>query len=337
MRPKNGISPTSTEYFRPEINVCPHCQSKLKFCHTVSRKVVSTLTGVKKIINMGYRCGNAKCDFSHVVYRSAEAESLSMKHTTYGMDVIALVGHLRFKEHKTRTEIALELNQRGIKTTDRNVQLLYERYALLLRASSDSYVKEVLEKVVEDHGGIVLSIDGVQPEKGNETLYVIREVLSGTIMAAKSLTNSAASELMEFIKPILEWNFPILGFVSDGQLSIRLAIESLAPTIPYQYCQYHYLKDIAKPVVEQDRKLKTSVKKGLRGIREIERKSLKASPLESEVVQGYTAAIRSVLLEEGEIPLNLPGQTVYEKTKAIHQSLKACLDQKGGTNPLKFV
>ena len=30
-------------------------------------------------------------------------------------------------------------------------------------------------------------MDGVQPEKGNETLYVIRELLSGTIVAAKNV------------------------------------------------------------------------------------------------------------------------------------------------------
>lgn len=64
-----------TKYFRPEINHCPHCGSKLEYCHTVSRKAVTTLEGVFKIVNMGYRCCNEQCSRRETVYRSAEDES----------------------------------------------------------------------------------------------------------------------------------------------------------------------------------------------------------------------------------------------------------------------
>jgi hypothetical protein len=80
-------------------------------------------------------------------------------------------------------------------TTERNVQKLYERYSILLHASAKIHAKKVFQEVTEEHGGIILSIDGVQPEKGNETLYVIREVLSGTVVAAQNLKSSAAIKL----------------------------------------------------------------------------------------------------------------------------------------------
>ncbi|MEW9673699.1 hypothetical protein ABLT31_33420 [Ammoniphilus sp. 3BR4] len=48
-----------------------------------------------------------------------------MKYVTFGMDVLALIGQLRFKEHKHRGEIAEELLHRGIKTSERNVQKLF--------------------------------------------------------------------------------------------------------------------------------------------------------------------------------------------------------------------
>jgi len=321
--------PQETKYFRPEIHHCPHCGSKLEYCHTVSDKTVTTLNGVFKIVNMGYRCSNGLCSNRETVYRSAEAESYSMKYLTFGLDVLALVGQLRFREQKHRSEIAEELLHHGIKTSERTVQTLYERYSLLLRASLNEHVQQALQQVVEEHKGIVLSIDGIQPEKGNETLYVIREVISGTIVAAKNVKSSSTEELKELIQPILELGFPILGFISDGQLSIRKAIEELAPDIPYQYCQYHYLKDIAKPVVDRDRKLKTSIKKNLRGIRKVEKKAMKMDTLEAEVALDYAAAIRSVLLEDGKPPLDLPGMNVYERTKAIQESLEKCLVKKG--------
>jgi hypothetical protein len=101
------------------------------------------------------------------------------------MEVLAFSGELRFKEHKTRKEIMGMLNEFGVVDSERHVQKLYERYTVLLRASVEEYSKKVLEEMVETHGGIILSMDGVQPEKGNETLYVIREVLRGTMLAAK--------------------------------------------------------------------------------------------------------------------------------------------------------
>jgi len=330
MRTRNRLTSTETKYFKPEIQICPFCNSKLEYCHTVSKKTISTLSGVVTIVNMGYRCSNQNCSQSKSVYRSAQAEQLSMKHITYGMDVLAYVGELRFKEHKTRKEIMEILNTEGVSVSERHVQKLYERYAVLLRASAENYAKAELKKVTEIHGGIILSMDGVQPEKGNETLYVIREVLSGTIVAAKNMKSSSSDELMEFIKPILEYGFSILGFVSDGQQSIRLAFEKLSPNTPYQYCQFHYLKDIAKPAVESDRKLKTNIKKKLRGIREIEKKALNdLNNLESETALAYSAALRSVLLEDGCPPLELPGIKVFDQTKKIQKSLEKCLDKKG--------
>lgn len=291
------------------------------------------MDGEFKIINLGYRCENSHCS-NHTVYRSAEAEQLSMKHITYGMDVIAHIGHLRFKEHKTRSEIASLLTDKKVKISERQVQKLYERYALLLRANIEENVKETLKEIVDQNGGLILSIDGVQPEKGNETLYVIREVLSGTILAAQNLKSSASQELMGMIQPILDWGYPIQGFISDGQQSIRLAIEKIAHDIPYQYCQFHYFKDIAKPLVEKDRKLKTNIKKKLRGIRDIERKIENSSSenFEEEIASDYISAIRSVLLEDGKPPFELPGTRVFERTKAIKDSIEKCLDKKGDSS-----
>ncbi|MCM2531945.1 transposase [Neobacillus pocheonensis] len=337
MRTKNRLVADEIKYFRPEFSNCPTCQSKLDYCHTVSKKTISTLNGVKTIVNMGYRCTNPECKNISTVFRSAQAEHLSVKHITYGIDVLAFVGELRFKEHKTRKEIMNVLNGLGVVVSERHVQKLYERYTVLLRASAEYNSKEILKETVETHGGIILSMDGVQPEKGNETLYVIREVLSGTILAAKNVKSSSTEELMEFIKPIIGYGFPILGFVSDGQKSIRLAFETLSPETPYQYCQFHYLKDISKPVVDKDRKLKTNIKKKLRGIREIEKKALKEDTLESETTLAYTAAIRSVLLEDGCPPLELPGIKVYEQTKLIQDSLEKCLDKKGAPCTRKAV
>lgn len=326
--PKNRIVPEHKMYYRPEFNCCVHCGEKLKRSHTAWKKNISTLNGVIQAWSMAYVCSNTNCTYPKTYYKSAEADSLAMKHTSYGFDVLALVGQLRFKHHMTIAEITEELSERGVATSERNAQRLYERYLTLLRSSVTEYVKEQLKQVVDQHGGIMISMDGVQPEKGNETLYVIREVFSGTILVAKSVKSSSAEELKSLIQPVIDLDFPIIGIVTDGQQSIRLAMESLLPEVPYQYCQYHYLKDIAKPIVDLDRKLKTGIKKSLRGIRAIERKLDKDNSEESEIVKDYLAAVRSVLLEDGNPPLDLPGIRIYETSEAIQASLQNCLSKK---------
>jgi len=332
MLTKDRLIPTRKIYFKPEITHCPHCRSKLRRTHTAWHKNIACLDGVIEAWSMAYGCPNESCEYCGVTYKSAEAEGLSMKHTSYGFDVLCRVGELRFKYHMTRAEIAEELTRIGVPTSERYAQSLYERYQALLTASLTDHIQSVLAEVTQQNGGIILAMDGVQPEKGNETLYVIREVFSGTVLAARNMKSGLAAELKTLIQPVIDLGFPIVGIVSDGQSSIRVAMNDLLPDVPYQYCQYHYLKDIAKPVVDLDRKLKTSVKKSLRGLRDIERKIEQQPSSESEVAAGYVAAIRAVLLEDGNPPLELPGMRVYEHAAAIKQSLSACIKQKKGSN-----
>lgn len=58
------------------------------------------------------------------------------------------------------------------------------------------------------------------------------------------------------LEPYLETEVPILGFITDGHRSIRKALKEMRPDVPYQFCQFHYLKDISIPVVDADRKFK---------------------------------------------------------------------------------
>uniref|UniRef100_UPI00056877E0 transposase n=1 Tax=Paenibacillus zanthoxyli TaxID=369399 RepID=UPI00056877E0 len=224
--------------------------------------------------------------------------------------------------------------RRGVVTSERNCMRLYERYLTLLRASVTNHLRKTLAEVVQEHGGLLLSMDGVQPEKGNETLYVVREGFSGSILAAKNLKSGSAEELKRLLEPVEQLGFPVIGLLSDGQHSIRLAMSGMWPEVPYQYCQYHYLKDIAKPVMELDRKLKTGIKKNLRGIRQLEKLVHPDDSEDAAIARDYLAAVRSVLLEDGNPPLDLPGIRVYEEAQAIRTSLQRSA-KKGGSPTAK--
>ncbi len=57
-------------------------------------------------------------------------------------------------------------------------------------------------------------------------------------------------------------------------------------------CQFHYLRDAAKPISEADRHAKKELKKRVRGVRPIEREAEEGDDVEAEIVRGYGAAVR---------------------------------------------
>jgi hypothetical protein len=124
---------------------------------------------------------------------------------------------------------------------------------------------------------------------------------------------------------------PILGVVSDKQESLCLAISRKLPGVPHQICHYHYLKDVAQPVCEADRKLKKELKQKVRGVREIERKVEPDTSATAQVVRDYCLAIRTVLHQDGKYPLEPAGVALYHCLQLIVASLQRALVQRPGS------
>ncbi|WNR42902.1 hypothetical protein [Paenibacillus roseipurpureus] len=80
-----------------------------------------------------------------------------MMHTSYGFDVLALVGQLRFKQHMIIAEITEEFAERGVSTSERNSQGVYERYLTLLRSSVTEFVKDILNPA-EDQSSVCIRV-----------------------------------------------------------------------------------------------------------------------------------------------------------------------------------
>jgi hypothetical protein len=121
---------------------------------------------------------------------------------------------------------------------------------------------------------------------------------------------------------------PIHGVISDGQHSIRNAVQTVLPDVPHQLCHFHYLREAAKPVYEADRHAKKELKKQLRGIRPIERAVEQRRDEEAEAIRGYCLAVRSALTDDGRPPLAAPGLKLYERITAIAASLTR-ISEKG--------
>lgn len=337
MKPPRNFGARPHVRYRPELTGCPRCQGRLVYSHSVWSKWVQSLDRIEQVTSLGYRCSNAHCPGGRTVYRSAQAEARQVRGSTYGLDVIARIGALRFGQHRTRAEIWPELDtDTPIQISERHVQNLMEIYLALLRASQQD-LPALLAPTLAEQGGLILSLDGLQPEQGNEQLWVVREVLSGAILGAANLQQATAPMLATLLRPIQAAGLPVLGVVSDAQESIRLAVAAVFPGVPHQLCQYHALREAAEPLWEADRHLLVEMKKELRGLREVEERTRRPDTPEptdptSTVVLDTILALRQVGRERGVLPFDFAGVRALEALDDLGATLDRCLGK--GPSPV---
>jgi hypothetical protein len=241
------------------------------------------------------------------------------------------VGQLRYREHRSVPEIHQELGRRGVVLAERTVGNLIERYEELvaLRLTDHHRLRDRLVR----EGGVVLALDGMQPDVGHEVLWVIRDCLTGEPLLARSLLSGTEADLAALLREVKDaLPVPILGVVSDGQPSIGKAIAAALPGIPHQLCQFHYLREAARPIYEADRHAKKELKKVVRGVRPLERAVEGRAGPEAEATRGYCLAVRSALTDDGRPPLCASGLKLRDRLEAINASLGR-LAEKGACRP----
>jgi hypothetical protein len=318
---------TRTLTLLPVRQQCSTCGSRLWHLYQTQR-TVTTLADVTRLSITVVRCPNPTCSLYHRPSRPEEEGAWALPHGEFGLDVIARIGSLRYREHRSVPEIHTALQDQNVALAPRTVTDLLERYEelLALRLAEATRLKEVLKQ----QGHVILAIDGLQPFKTQDVLWVLRDTLSGEVLLARSLDSARQEDLADLLREVkTALPVPILAVISDAQRPLRLAVQQVLPDVPHQLCQFHYLKEAAKPIVEADRHAKTELKKYTRGVREIEREVAERKDAAAVTVRSYCLAVRSALADDGKPPLPLPGLTMHERLSAIQSSLER-VAQKGG-------
>jgi hypothetical protein len=254
-----------------------------------------------------------------------------LPHGEYGLDVIALVGMLRYRKHHSLAELHRALRDRGLPIGERTVLNLLARYEELVSLHLSDPPR--LQKFFSQQTAVILALDGLRPDVGHEVLWVFRDSVSGEILLARPLLSECETDLAALITEVqAALPIPIRGVISDGQHSIRNAVTSALPGVPHQLCHFHYLREAAKPVYEADRHAKKELKKHVRGVRPIERAIEKRNDDEATIIRNYCLAVRSALTDDGHPPLSAPGLKLHERLTLIAASLER-VAQKGAYQP----
>jgi len=250
--------------YRPEVSQCVDCGTRLRRAMTITERTVITLNQIIKVVHCGYRCPvQDGAGFKHL-YRSRQADALALPGFTFGLDIVLLVGQLRLREHQTVDEIHQNLTRRlqalGQSISRREILFLFEAYTALLRAGTEVHQDEDWKEQVRKNGGLLLSLDGIQPDKGNETIYLVRDVFTGRIINAENTTESTTTRLKQILAPAVALNLPVVGTISDAQPTELRALAEFWPQVPHQICQFHAIREAGRLIYNADHRIKTDLR-----------------------------------------------------------------------------
>jgi hypothetical protein len=359
--------PADTDFALWELDVldrvCPACGRMMYICDHRYRRL-HTLEGPVQLVCKLNHCPDPACP-GHARTKSPEQEiTIAPPSWAIGWDVFCWIGHRRCSRHMAIPHIRSELlDAYAIQLSDDAIAQYVRRYQAMLAARQQD--PEALRRHHASTDEIILSIDGLQPEKGHETLYVVRELTGKRVWFAEALISATAAEVQRLIATAKAWAASLgktVGlWISDKQDAFVTGIAAEFPGVAHRYCDNHFLRDVAKPVLEADSHAKVQMRRKVRGLRKVEQAILahqhrdaKASPAGSDprvtltetaaavppdaseedsachVVLDYCAAVRGILNDDQGGPLHPPGLRMADALGEVRDSIQRNLDEEKG-------
>jgi hypothetical protein len=323
---------------------CGECGRMMHKCDHRHHRIY-TLAGPRHLVCKLVHCPDPNCANFYRTFSPEQEANLTMPRLVIGWDVFCWLGHRRFARHWSVPQLRTELlDSYKIVLSEDAIADYLQRYQCMLAARQQDPV--LLRKEYRKVRRLVLSIDGLQPEKGHETLYVVRELRCQRVWFAQALLSSATSEIRPVVVQARDWaerlDRPVGLWMSDKQDAFVTTIASEFVGVPHRYCANHFLRDLAKPVLELDSHAKVQMRRKIRGLRAIERDVLKSRAADRpgqshvrerssptinsgtqvlNVVLDYCAAVRGIINDSQGGPLRPPGLRMCAALGEVRRSL----------------
>ena len=248
--------------------VCWQCEQPRTVCCHRQRRFF-TCDGPVHLTCKLCHCSNRACP-GRLITVSPEAETaLVMPYWVLGWDAFCWLGHRRFARHWSVPQIRDELSDRfAIPLSVDAIERYVGRYQRMLAARQQD--SDEVAAAYRRAKGLVLSIDGLQPEKGHETLDVVREISHKRVWFAEALLSSSVAEVRRLLVRARECverlGLPVRCWISDKQDAFVTGIAAEFPDVPHRYCRNHFLRDLAKPMLEADSHAKVQMRRKVRDL-----------------------------------------------------------------------
>lgn len=301
----------------PPFVQCPACAIPLASLRSRHRHV-ETLNGLVHLVSRWKTCRQAGCAEVGRTYRPAEEGRIVLKDHEFGLDVLVFAGELYLFDRVSIPRIHKRLRtDYGVDISERSVGNLVDDYIALCDCVAAD--EERLQKRLREQGAIVLAVDGVHFDGRSAVLYVLRDVLSGEVLYSERRPARSMPDLVGMLKKVQDLaarlGIPIVAVVSDKERSLVPAIGAVFPEVPHQFCQTHYLGNLARPLNKDDRLLEEGVQEVVYALRKVERALEHLTP---QTVEGAERAESKESSTETAVPGHPMVATIEETAPPQH-------------------
>jgi hypothetical protein len=215
--------PEETDFALWELDVldrsCSACGRTMYVCDHRHHHIFC-LDGPAHLVCKLNHCPDPRCPGHHRTVSPEAEATITMPYWVLGWDVFCWIGQRRFARHWSIPQIRGELlDSYNIPLSSDAIEKYLRRYQTMLAARQQD--PERLRQEYRSVESLILSIDGLQPEKGHETLYVVRELTTKRVWFAEALLSATASEVQRLIIQARQWaeqlGKPVKLWVSDKQ------------------------------------------------------------------------------------------------------------------------
>lgn len=226
-----------------EPKVCSHCGSQVEYLYNDGGRRVITLHGKISLYTCYYVCTNPACKFSKP-FTLPQQIVLPYKH--YGLDVWRWVISSHVEFHDAYESIAKRLRVHyDLDICPNTVKAIIETFL----AASSQAADQKTARLVQQSGQIYLVLDGQRPNNGESGLWLFIDTITNRILHLEYLKSASWEVLAELFRTIeKKYGVPIKAVVSDHQQNIIKAVKEALPTIPHQFCHFHFLKNLHRTI-----------------------------------------------------------------------------------------
>ena len=235
--------------FRPDIEFCPICGSKL----------LVLKTGKKWLIYRDYGkfCGRMiylYCKEHPYLSLQLDMEARLRKYipslpahnrgkSPFSMDVVCFTGTSRFIQNQRREQISEELHRRfGLVISDGTITNLSTEFIIRFFLYHRLHFDRIAHEIISGPG-YILGIDGTGDGNSDRIILFI-DLLRGWVLHSICVPSEKSDYVIPYLQEVIDkLGAPLVG-VSDASSGFDKAHEKVIPHVPHRNCSYHILDNI---------------------------------------------------------------------------------------------